>query len=120
MTTSDDSDWKCALNLVNNRFNICGFHTDQIVKMINTTWFNHESFDTYVWLCWSVSLSLCFQDAWTYSNLVWEVPVEVVLCTTMIWTVVGPSALAGIGVLGILMPINGFFAANWIRKLQVG
>ena len=45
---------------------------------------------------------------------------EVVVCTAMIWTVVGPSALAGVGVLGVLMPINGMFAANCIRKLQVG
>ena len=64
-------------------------------------------------------VSLQLQDASIYGNVVWEVPVEVVLCTAMIWTVVGPSALAGIGVLGVLMPINGLFAANYIRKLQV-
>ena len=35
------------------------------------------------------------------------------------YNTIGPSALAGVVVILILLPINGVFLANQVRKLQV-
>ena len=35
------------------------------------------------------------------------------------WIVLGPSVLAGILLLTVLVPLNGFYVASWVRKLQV-
>ena len=35
------------------------------------------------------------------------------------YNTIGPSALAGVVVIIILLPINGVFLANQVRKLQV-
>ena len=60
------------------------------------------------------------QDAITYGNLVWEVPLEVIVCTSLVWKTIGPSSIAGLVLLLILVPLNGFYVADVTRKLQVG
>ncbi len=59
------------------------------------------------------------QDAFTYANLLWEVPVLVIWCMYFLWNTIGPASLAGLVVLLFLLPINGMFLANQVRKLQV-
>ena len=47
------------------------------------------------------------------------VPLTLIGCVVYLWFVVGPSCLAGILLLLILLVINGLYLANHIRILQV-
>ena len=60
------------------------------------------------------------QDAFSFGNLVFEVPIEVVFCMYFLWQIVGAASLAGLIVIIILLPINAIYLANQVRKLQVG
>ena len=59
------------------------------------------------------------QDIFSYSNLLWEAPIEIALAMYFLWQVVGVASLAGLAVIIILLPINAIYLANQIRKLQV-
>ena len=60
------------------------------------------------------------QDACTWTNLLWEVPLCLIGCFVLMYYTIGWAALAGLAVILIVVPINGIILANQVRKLQVG
>ncbi|KAH0624906.1 hypothetical protein JD844_032807, partial [Phrynosoma platyrhinos] len=50
-------------------------------------------------------------------NLLWSVPFQILLAIIFLWQELGPSVLAGVGVLLLVLPINAFFAAK-IKQLK--
>ncbi|XP_057660508.1 multidrug resistance-associated protein 1 isoform X6 [Diorhabda carinulata] len=59
-----------------------------------------------------------FMDLIGYLNMIWSAPLQICLSLYFLWKELGPSVLAGLAVMIILIPINGFIA-NKIKKLQV-
>ncbi|KAI0210104.1 Multidrug resistance-associated protein 1 [Lamellibrachia satsuma] len=58
------------------------------------------------------------QDASCFVHLIWSVPLTVTLCMYFLWQQLGPSVLAGLFLVLLMVPINGFFAHK-TGKLQV-
>lgn len=58
------------------------------------------------------------QDFFTYSSLVWSVPVTIIGSTYLLWMEVGPAAFAGLAVLFLVIPLNALFLARKAMKLQ--
>ncbi len=58
------------------------------------------------------------QDAPGFMHMVWSTPLVITITVYFLWQQVGPSVLAGVAVMVLLMPVNGFIAAK-TRKLQV-
>ena len=52
-------------------------------------------------------------------NYVWSAPIIVILSTVFLWQQIGPSCLAGIVLLAILLPTNAIFMAKFLKKVQV-
>uniref|UniRef100_A0A8D2L2R0 Uncharacterized protein n=1 Tax=Varanus komodoensis TaxID=61221 RepID=A0A8D2L2R0_VARKO len=50
-------------------------------------------------------------------NLLWSAPFQILLTILFLWQELGPSVLAGIGVLLLLLPINAFVAAK-VKQLK--
>ena len=48
-----------------------------------------------------------------------EVIVDMTICTILMWRVIGPAVMAGIILLCVLVPINGLYAGSWIKRFQV-
>ncbi|XP_075974237.1 multidrug resistance-associated protein 1-like [Anticarsia gemmatalis] len=46
----------------------------------------------------------------TFFNLIWSAPLQISLALYFLWGVLGPSVLAGLAVIVVLMPFNGLFA----------
>lgn len=59
-----------------------------------------------------------FMDLMTYLNLLWSAPLQIILAVYFLWVLLGPSVLAGIAVMILMIPLNGIIA-NKIKKLQV-
>ncbi|XP_063702153.1 multidrug resistance-associated protein 1 isoform X3 [Culicoides brevitarsis] len=59
-----------------------------------------------------------FMDLTTYINMLWSAPLQIGLALFFLWRILGPSVLAGLGVMIILIPVNGFIA-NKIKVLQI-
>uniref|UniRef100_T1JBH2 Uncharacterized protein n=1 Tax=Strigamia maritima TaxID=126957 RepID=T1JBH2_STRMM len=59
-----------------------------------------------------------FMDLTTYLNLVWSAPLQIILALYFLWNTLGPSVLAGLVVMILLIPANGFIA-NKMKQLQV-
>jgi ATP-binding cassette, subfamily C (CFTR/MRP), member 1 len=57
-------------------------------------------------------------DLTTYLNMIWSAPLQIALALYFLWQLLGPSVLAGLAVMIILIPINGFIA-NKAKKLQI-
>lgn len=60
-------------------------------------------------------------DAIPYINLIWSAPLQIVLALYFLWQYLGPSVLAGLTVMLILMPLNGFISKkvmNLEKKLM--
>jgi ATP-binding cassette, subfamily C (CFTR/MRP), member 1 len=53
-----------------------------------------------------------------YINQLWEVPLQTVVATCLLWRVLGVSSLAGLGVMLLSVPVLGVVAVK-IKKLQV-
>lgn len=51
------------------------------------------------------------------SNM-WSIPIQITLAVFFIWQILGPSVLAGLAVLTIMIPVNGYIA-NLTKKLQI-
>ena len=60
-----------------------------------------------------------FMDVMTYLNMLWSAPLQIIIAIVMLWDVLGPSVLAGVGVMVLLMPLN-ILIGNKVKKLQVG
>ena len=50
--------------------------------------------------------------------MLWSAPVQIVLAMVLLWNTLGPSVLAGLGILVLLMPANAVIASK-MRKFQV-
>ena len=53
-----------------------------------------------------------------YFHDIWAAPVIAILCTVYMWSVIGPSCMAGIALLAILIPINAFILVGMFGNLQ--
>ena len=60
-----------------------------------------------------------FQELTTYLNMLWSGPFQMSVCLYFLWAILGPSVLAGVLVMVLLIPVNGYIA-KVTRKLQVG
>ncbi|KAL5238885.1 hypothetical protein ACI65C_006295 [Semiaphis heraclei] len=54
----------------------------------------------------------------TYLNMIWSAPFQIALAIYFLWLSLGPSVLAGLFVMIVLIPINGIVAAK-ARNLQI-
>ncbi|XP_054711811.1 multidrug resistance-associated protein 1-like [Uloborus diversus] len=59
-----------------------------------------------------------FMDLMPYINMIWSAPLQIILALIMLWQVLGPSVLAGLLVMVLLIPINAVIAAQ-AKKKQV-
>ncbi|CAG0920359.1 unnamed protein product [Notodromas monacha] len=59
-----------------------------------------------------------FMDLTTYLNMLWSAPLQICLALYFLWLQLGPSVLAGLAVMIILIPVNGVIA-NLTKKLQI-
>ncbi|EDL94263.1 rCG57643, isoform CRA_a [Rattus norvegicus] len=57
-------------------------------------------------------------DATNYMQLVWSSVIQITLSIFFLWRELGPSILAGVGVMVLLIPVNGVLATK-IRNIQV-
>ncbi|XP_021067908.1 canalicular multispecific organic anion transporter 2 [Mus pahari] len=48
-----------------------------------------------------------FMDVSPFINLLWSAPLQVILAIYFLWQILGPSALAGVAVIVLLIPLNG-------------
>lgn len=48
-----------------------------------------------------------FAELMPYLNMVWSAPLQILIALCFLWQLLGPSVLAGIAVMIILIPING-------------
>ncbi|KAK3735282.1 hypothetical protein RRG08_060049, partial [Elysia crispata] len=58
------------------------------------------------------------QDVTGYLWMLWSAPLQIFLALYLLWNILGPSTLAGLGVMLLLMPLNGLVAAK-MRKFQI-
>ncbi|CAL1530147.1 unnamed protein product [Lymnaea stagnalis] len=58
------------------------------------------------------------QDVTGYLWMLWSAPLQITLALYMLWDVMGAATLAGLGVMILLMPVNGFIAMKQ-RKYQI-
>lgn len=59
-----------------------------------------------------------FMDLTTYLNMLWSAPLQIGLCLYFLWQQLGPSVLAGLAVMIIMIPLNGFIASR-IKTYQI-
>lgn len=57
-------------------------------------------------------------DLTAYINMIWSAPLQIGLALYFLWAILGPSVLAGLAVMIILIPVNGFIASR-IKTLQI-
>lgn len=58
------------------------------------------------------------QNCTTYLYVMWSAPLQIILCTYLLWQEVGAATLSGLAVMVLLIPINIFTTAK-TRKYQV-
>lgn len=59
-----------------------------------------------------------FMDLTTYLHMTWSAPLQILLCLYFLWQILGPSVIAGLGVMVLLIPVNAFIASKY-KVLQV-
>lgn len=59
-----------------------------------------------------------FMDLVTYLNMIWSAPLQISLAIYFLWQILGPSVLAGLFVMIVLIPVNGVIA-NKAKNLQI-
>lgn len=59
-----------------------------------------------------------FMDLVTYLNMIWSAPLQISLAIYFLWGILGPSVLAGLAVMIVLIPVNGVIA-NKAKNLQI-
>lgn len=50
--------------------------------------------------------------------MIWSAPIQIALALYFLWGILGPSVLAGLAVMIILIPVNGLIA-NRVKTLQI-
>ncbi|NP_001425647.1 multidrug resistance-associated protein 1 isoform 10 [Homo sapiens] len=51
-----------------------------------------------------------FMDLATYINMIWSAPLQVILALYLLWLNLGPSVLAGVAVMVLMVPVNAVMA----------
>ncbi|TRY93220.1 hypothetical protein DNTS_014361 [Danionella cerebrum] len=51
-----------------------------------------------------------FMDLMTYINMIWSAPLQVILALYFLWQNLGPSVLAGVAVMVLMVPVNAVIA----------
>ncbi|CAL8256487.1 unnamed protein product [Lota lota] len=59
-----------------------------------------------------------FNDIFSFIHLLWSCPLQIFLAIAFLWLELGPSVLAGLAIMVLMVPINGFLATK-ARKLQI-
>ncbi|XP_036051186.1 canalicular multispecific organic anion transporter 2 [Onychomys torridus] len=59
-----------------------------------------------------------FMDVSPFLNLLWSAPLQVILAIYFLWQILGPSVLAGVAVIVLLIPLNGAVSMK-MRTYQV-
>ncbi|XP_016987828.1 multidrug resistance-associated protein 1 isoform X9 [Drosophila rhopaloa] len=59
-----------------------------------------------------------FMELTTYLNMIWSAPLQIALALYFLWQQLGPSVLAGLAVMIILIPVNGVIASR-IKTYQI-
>ncbi|XP_001372990.1 ATP-binding cassette sub-family C member 2 [Monodelphis domestica] len=59
-----------------------------------------------------------FMDVTSFLHLLWSCPFQIILSIVFLWMELGPSVLAGVGIMILLIPINALLATK-SRKIQV-
>uniref|UniRef100_A0A4W3ID60 ABC-type glutathione-S-conjugate transporter n=1 Tax=Callorhinchus milii TaxID=7868 RepID=A0A4W3ID60_CALMI len=59
-----------------------------------------------------------FNDVTNFIHLLWGAPLQIMVSLIFLWQELGPSVLAGMGVIVLLIPINGMLAIR-TKRLQV-
>lgn len=59
-----------------------------------------------------------FMDLTAYINMIWSAPLQIGLALYFLWDELGPSVLAGLAVMIILIPVNSVIA-NKVKDLQI-
>ncbi|XP_054604932.2 ATP-binding cassette sub-family C member 3 isoform X2 [Nothobranchius furzeri] len=59
-----------------------------------------------------------FMDLTTFLNMLWSAPLQIMLALYFLWQNLGPSVLAGVAVMVMLIPLNAFIAMK-TRAYQV-
>uniref|UniRef100_A0A8C0ZMU8 Canalicular multispecific organic anion transporter 2 n=1 Tax=Castor canadensis TaxID=51338 RepID=A0A8C0ZMU8_CASCN len=59
-----------------------------------------------------------FMDVSPFLNLLWSTPLQIILAIYFLWQILGPSVLAGVAVMILLIPLNGAVAMK-MRTFQV-
>ena len=57
------------------------------------------------------------QDLTQYGQMLWSAPFQMILCMLSLYQLLGPSMLAGIAIMILMIPINGFIA-RFMKNLQ--
>ncbi|KAJ8785310.1 hypothetical protein J1605_007420 [Eschrichtius robustus] len=60
-----------------------------------------------------------FMDVVPFINLLWSAPLQIILAVYFLWQNLGPSVLAGVALMVLLIPLNGAVAVK-MRAFQVG
>ncbi|XP_049455616.1 canalicular multispecific organic anion transporter 1 [Epinephelus fuscoguttatus] len=59
-----------------------------------------------------------FNDVINFIHLLWSCPLQIILSIVFLWMELGPSVLAGLAVMVLMVPINGLLATK-ARKIQI-
>uniref|UniRef100_A0A8D0A0W7 ABC-type glutathione-S-conjugate transporter n=1 Tax=Sander lucioperca TaxID=283035 RepID=A0A8D0A0W7_SANLU len=59
-----------------------------------------------------------FNDVTNFIHLLWSCPLQIMLSIVFLWIELGPSVLAGLAVMVLMVPINGLLATK-ARKFQI-
>ncbi|XP_063974580.1 multidrug resistance-associated protein 1 isoform X9 [Diachasmimorpha longicaudata] len=59
-----------------------------------------------------------FMDLIAYINMIWSAPLQIALALYFLWGILGPSVLAGLAVMIILIPVNALIASK-VKTLQI-
>ncbi|XP_047488964.1 multidrug resistance-associated protein 1-like isoform X5 [Penaeus chinensis] len=59
-----------------------------------------------------------FMDLTSYINMLWSAPLQIALALYFLWGLLGPSVLAGLAVMIVLIPVNGYIA-NKTKQFQI-
>ena len=59
-----------------------------------------------------------FMDLMLYLNMIWASPLQIALAVYFLWDILGPSALAGLAVMVLMIPLNGIVATK-MKKYQI-
>jgi len=66
----------------------------------------------------SVDVQKC-QDVCHFINWMWSSPIVIVIAVYFLWQILGPSTVAGVIFMLVVVPLNSMVLAKKIRDIQV-